>query len=575
MHESIMRLPRHNNKLVHPTGAHAVSLRLRWMQLLPILLMIGPKIAFAQVGRVGINTNAPAAALHVADSNVVFTGTFPLPASPGPLPVQGGGVRMMWYSDKGAFRAGRVLGTNWDKDSIGIYSFAAGSDTKAKGANSIALGSGVDAIGNSSIAIGSGGDGAFGVQAVGIGVAPSAYGAASTAIGLFASTKPNAQWSTAIGNNTQALGAESLASGSWSWAQGTGSVAAGYWLFSNAYGGMAVGLYNDTVSASRTTWVPTDPVFMVGNGTGGGNGRNTAMTILKNGKMGIGTMQPAFGLHLQSSEPGEGSFTSGAMIENSSATLGEAALSFRNKSMPSNRQWTMGLNQGPKLAFNYGSTFSNGNSHLVIDTTGRVGINTVNPDVMLHVVRNDTVSGPIHANALAVFESNFVSYLQFSSENTDAAGIISGNQDTDIRSGIFFGNDSTVLIRAGGNTTRISVEANGNVGVGTLTPAARLDVNGTVKLGTNGSVLNEVIKATVNANLPSVAAGATHTQTFAVTNAATTSAVGVSQGGSFNDGFVIASARVSAANTVEVRFVNTAGSAYDPPAMDFHFTIIR
>ena len=532
-------------------------------------------VVHAQNGRVGINVDTPAATLHVADSSVLFTGNFPLPATPGPPPVEGPGVRMMWYADKGAFRVGRVVNASWDRDSIGIFSFGAGANAKAKGSNSIVIGPDMRAAGNSSIAIGSGGNGAFGQQAVSIGVAPDARGALSTAIGVFSTTNPNAQWSTAIGFLAYAQGSESHAFGPNSTTLGTRSIAAGYELLSNAFGGTVVGMYNDTVNASRMSWVLTDPIFMVGNGINGGSGRSTALTVLKNGNTGVGTMQPAYRLHIASTQPGEGSFTGGALIDNTSPTVGEAALSWRNAAVPSGRQWTMGLNQGPHLSFNYGNTFSNANTHLLIDTTGRVGINTVRPDAMLHVVRNDTIAGPIHANAMAVFESNLNSYLQFSSENSDAAGIISGNQDADIRSGIIFGNDSTVLIRAGGNTTRLSVEANGNVGIGTLAPVARLDVNGTVKLGTNGSVLSEIMRATVNRNLPSIGGNSTQVETFTVSNAQTGSVVTVSQGGTFADGLVIGSSRVSAANTVEVRFVNTTGSAIDPPAMDFHFTIIR
>ena len=82
---------------------------------------------------VGIGTTAPVARLHVKDSNVVFTGSNSLPATPGNPPVNGGGIRLMWYPDKAAFRVGAVGSKNWDMDSIGNYSFASGFNTKAKG----------------------------------------------------------------------------------------------------------------------------------------------------------------------------------------------------------------------------------------------------------------------------------------------------------------------------------------------------------------------------------------------------------------------------------------------------------
>ena len=96
--------------------------------------------SFAQTGKVGINTLTPQAMLHVKDSNVLFTGVTPLPGQAGLPPASGPGVRMMWYPNKAAFRVGRVTGNNWDKDSIGHYSFAAGYNSIAKGLYGIALG---------------------------------------------------------------------------------------------------------------------------------------------------------------------------------------------------------------------------------------------------------------------------------------------------------------------------------------------------------------------------------------------------------------------------------------------------
>jgi hypothetical protein len=47
---------------------------------------------------------------------------------------------------------------------------------------------------------------------------------------------------------------------------------------------------------SLTSWVATDPLFVIGNGMGGtssGPNRSNALTILKNGNMGLGTSTPA------------------------------------------------------------------------------------------------------------------------------------------------------------------------------------------------------------------------------------------------------------------------------------------
>src|SRR5215831_12759043 len=105
---------------------------------------------------VGIGITSPKARLHVADSSVLFSAVGDIVLVQANTPAVGAGRRMMWYPDKAAFRVGYVSGPNWDKDSIGIYSFAAGNNTKAFGASSTALGFFTKAPGFLSTAMGAG-----------------------------------------------------------------------------------------------------------------------------------------------------------------------------------------------------------------------------------------------------------------------------------------------------------------------------------------------------------------------------------------------------------------------------------
>lgn len=223
----------------------------------PLLLILCGN-AFSQ--NVGIGTTNPKARLHVADSAVLFTGSTYLSASPGPVPASGTGVRMMWYPAKAAFRAGQVFDNNWDKDSIGDFTFAAGYNPKALSSGSVAIGFDVAALGNS-----------------------------STALGI--RTVAGGNFSTALGNETKASGYQSTALGYKAEARGNTSFSIGYNTISKSPYSAVFGLYNDTLL--------TDRLFEIGNGNS--LDRRNAVTVLFNGNVGIGTTLPAAKLHVDNS----------------------------------------------------------------------------------------------------------------------------------------------------------------------------------------------------------------------------------------------------------------------------------
>src|SRR5688500_5400299 len=111
----------------------------------------------------------------------------------------------------------------------------------------------------------------------------------------------------------------------------------------------------------------------------------------------------------------------------------------------------------------------------VVAQTGNVGINMLSPQAKLHVVRTNPSGGPLLTNALAIFEDNQNSFIHLSTSNNAENGILSGNQNTLIRSGLIFGLDSSIHFRANGNLTRMIIK-NGNIGINTTNPLARLHV---------------------------------------------------------------------------------------------------
>ncbi len=102
-------------------------------------------------GKVGVGTATPSADLQVDGTDgVLFTGT----QNSGSLPASGAGTRVMWYPKKVAFRAGYVNGSQWDDTNIGHVSIAMGENTIASGAASTALGTSTTASGWRSSAMG-------------------------------------------------------------------------------------------------------------------------------------------------------------------------------------------------------------------------------------------------------------------------------------------------------------------------------------------------------------------------------------------------------------------------------------
>ncbi|MBK6380910.1 MAG: tail fiber domain-containing protein [Chitinophagaceae bacterium] len=105
-----------------------------------------------------------------------------------------------------------------------------------------------------------------------------------------------------------------------------------------------------------------------------------------------------------------------------------------------------------------------------------VGIGETTPNARLHITRNGSSGGTYNASSELIVEDNASSYITLSNPNASENGFLSGNASTSIKGGIIFQADSSIQIRAGGNFTRMTVDNNGFVGIGTTAPNYQLEL---------------------------------------------------------------------------------------------------
>lgn len=179
----------------------------------------------------------------------------------------------------------------------GSGSFAVGYDSEASNLGTIAIGSQIVASGDNAVGIG---QLAFSLGFQGLAIGSNAYsdGVRSTAIGGGAVARGDG--SITIGNHgydgttpliiptTGAIGYNAVSIGSFASSIGESSVAIGDRSAAYSYREIALGSFGTTYTPVSTTAVDgADRLFSVGNGVGSGLGEADALTILKNGKVGI------------------------------------------------------------------------------------------------------------------------------------------------------------------------------------------------------------------------------------------------------------------------------------------------
>jgi hypothetical protein len=406
-------------------------------------------------GNVGVGTTAPLTRLHVADSSVLFTSSSLSNAVP--PPIQGPGTRTMWYATRAAFRTGRALGNEWDKDSIGSASFACGLSNTAIADISFATGDYNRASGGSSFVAGS-----FNHS---VGSSSFATGFTTTALGFASST---------FGGNT-------VASGNYAFATGGNT-------FAKAAGSFSAGSYNDDAdNPDPANPNDADRIFQIGNGIGAV--RSNAITVLRNGNIGIGTTTPNAPLQFDNN------------IANRKLVLYDA-------NNNDHQYYGLGINggtlryqvdaTGADHVFFAGVNNSSSSELMRIKGNGNVGIGN-NPDFLLDVNNRMRIrSGGNLSNSAGIWLNN--------SSNSSLQSFIGNETDNTVG---FYGNSSGWNFTMNTTTGKIKI-ADGTQGAGRVLTS---DANGEASwVNTNAN------KAAVNATFPGFGANISAAVTNTYTN---------------------------------------------------------
>ncbi|KAA2238909.1 hypothetical protein F0L74_22095 [Chitinophaga agrisoli] len=185
----------------------------------------------------------------------------------------------------------------------------------------------------------------------------------------------------------------------------------------------------------------------------------------------------------------------------------------------------------------------------------------------------NTQGGPNSSSDIVATANNGNETQNYINMGINSAGfggsdILQGNNTTYLYgtgNDMVIGNGSSsknLILFSGGTATTneaMRIEPNGEVGIATTSPQAKLDVGGNFKLGAAGTVLTNIIKgnATLSDNTTNITYLFPLTKTVTITGANLNASVIVNPRAALNTGLAISYAYVSAVNTVTINFINS------------------
>ena len=172
----------------------------------------------------------------------------------------------------------------------------------------------------------------------------------------------------------------------------------------------------------------------------------TRMTIANGGNVGIGTSSPVSALHVKTTTQFDGIF-----LDDESGLIAKIARGDASGD-PYFKLYSSISGKGVSIHSNESSYFNGGN----------VGIGTDSPDKLLHISGDGGNSASI----------------KIESTNSSGAGYMYLQRNTDGKSYVLNRSNQALILGANNNTSQLYLKENGNVGIGTDSPADILTIKG-------------------------------------------------------------------------------------------------
>ncbi len=123
---------------------------------------------------------------------------------------------------------------------------------------------------------------------------------------------------------------------------------------------------------------------------------------------------------------------------------------------------------------------TNNVERISVESGGDVGIGITTADSKLHVHRGSAGAVTAFSGSIATFENSTSGYLSILTPATTTGGILFGSPTAFVRGSLQYNHSTDKMSFATTNADRMTIDGTGNVGIGTTTPTAKLDVEGDI-----------------------------------------------------------------------------------------------